>query len=194
MVVYQKRNEILQSVLQEITRYGITAFRVEEISRRMGISKRTIYRIFPAKADLLRQCIVYMTRQLRDRILIYRLEETVEPLDRLQDLIGEYLDSLYCTEGIFLREMKLLPAYRDLYLEVREEWTTTFKGVLQQGQQQGYILEDTDCDLFCDRLMTTLYESRVEEELPRARQWMFCQTILRGIATEKGRGWLEARK
>lgn len=52
-MIYRKRMEILRATRQEITRYGISAFRVEEIAWLMGMSKRTIYRIFPTKANLL---------------------------------------------------------------------------------------------------------------------------------------------
>lgn len=194
MVVYQKKNEILLVVRQEITRYGLHAFRVEELARRMGISKRTIYRIFPAKADILKECIAQMTLQLREKISLVQQGDNAGPLEKGWKLIQLYLDSLYDVESVLLWELKQLPDYRGSYLGVRGVWTETLKYFLLQGQQQGYIREDTECHLFCERLLTALYEARVEEELPHAQQWMFCQTLFRGILTEKGKCYLEKQK
>ena len=69
MHLYQKREAILRSTRQEIFRYGISAFRVEEIARLLGISKKTIYRIFPTSADLLRDCILSMEAEVKGKMI-----------------------------------------------------------------------------------------------------------------------------
>lgn len=69
MHLYQKREAILRSTRQEIFRYGISAFRVEEIARLLGISKKTIYRIFPTRADLLRDCILSMEAEVKGKMI-----------------------------------------------------------------------------------------------------------------------------
>lgn len=186
MHLYQKRDAILRSARQEISRYGIAAFRVEEIARILGMSKRTIYRIFPTKADLLRDCILIMGLQVKGRISLLEKKDREEPIKALWKLLEEYVNGLYNVEGIFLRELKQSPEYGNGWLEIRETWKKAIVKFIEQGKQQGYLLGHTDSSLIGDCLLTALFESRVEEELPHARQLFFCRTLLRGIATQAG--------
>lgn len=186
MHLYQKREAILRSTRQEISRYGISAFRVEEIARILGMSKRTIYRIFPTRADLLRDCILLMGVQVKGRIHLLEKKGGNEPIKMIWQLLEEYINGLYNVEGIFLRELKQSPEYAKEWLEIRETWKKALVKFMEQGKQQGYLLAYTDFSLIGDRLLTALFESRVEEELPHARQLVFCRTLLRGIATQAG--------
>ena len=44
--------DVLQATLEELSRAGYAAFRVDEVAVRAGVNKTTIYRRWPAKADL----------------------------------------------------------------------------------------------------------------------------------------------
>ena len=186
MHLYQKREAILRSTRQEISRNGISAFRVEEVARLLGMSKRTIYRIFPTRADLLRDCILLMGAEVKGRIHALEKKDGNEPVKGIWQLLEEYVDGLYQVEGIFLRELKQSPEYTGKWREVRETWKMALVKFMEQGKQQGDLLAHTDFSLIADRLLTALFESRVEEEFPYARQLVFCRTLLRGIATPAG--------
>lgn len=186
MNLNQKREMILRSARQEIARYGITAFRVEEIARIRVMSKRTIYRIFPTKSDLLRDCILWMGLQVKGKIALFLKGEQEDPMKAVLELLEEYINDLYNVEGIFLKELKQSVEHKKVYLEIRERWYDALTKLLEKCEQKGYILADIQFFPVSERLLTTLFESRVEEEPPRVQQMLFCRTVLRGIATQTG--------
>lgn len=194
MVLYQKRIEILRATRQEIIRYGIAAFRVEEIARLLGMSKRTIYRIFPTKANLLRVCVAEMTQEINCKIKTWQIDDQRDPLDKIGELLTAYVDCLYNVEGIFLREIKQLPLLGDLCAGVREAWTETLLCLLVRCKQEGYVLADTNLPVLSRHLLIALYESRVTDDLPRGQQMAFWRTVLRGSFTWKGINRMEERE
>lgn len=106
MHLYQKREAILRSTRQEIFRYGISAFRVEEIARLLGISKKTIYRIFPTRADLLKDCILSMEAEVKGK-MIYGTNLSIPYPDFIPDDINDY-------RGIIVVRMAKKPQYPEL--------------------------------------------------------------------------------
>ena len=184
--MHQQREAILRTTRQEISRYGISAFRVEEIARILGMSKRTIYRIFPTRADLLRDSILLMGMQVKNGIGRILRNRQAEPMEMVLQLLEEYLDGLYNVEAIFLRELKQSGDYGEQYLGIRRVWYEALEKLLETCRQKGDILENTNLPLICGCLLTGLCEARVEEEPGHARQLAFSHIVLRGIATPAG--------
>ena len=62
------REEIIRTTQELISRNGIRAVRVDEITERLGISKRTLYTMFADKTELVNACLGEMGRSIRRRI------------------------------------------------------------------------------------------------------------------------------
>lgn len=183
--VYRRRQAILRATRQSVIRYGLRAFRVEEVAGMLAMSKRTIYRLFPTKSDLLKACVADMGLHTRLKIDSYLRGEYENPFLNLLDYLREYIDCLYQVESIFLLELKQLPDFQEVYLANRHEWSAGMEQLITACQKRNYILAGVDIPLFSKRLLTALYESRLDG-IPQEGQFAFGSTLLRGISSYAG--------
>ena len=63
-----RRIEILQAACQEFSEKGFAGAKIEQIARRCGIGKSTVYEYFPSKADLLEETAAWMMQQMHDDV------------------------------------------------------------------------------------------------------------------------------
>lgn len=184
------KERIIQITMQLLARKGIRAFRVEEMARLLGMSKRTVYQLFPARVDLLKACISKMDETTRMKISFCTMFGKEYPLLRACYFMEEYVGGLYESESVFWNDLRQLPEFRPSYQDIRKEWLRGGEKVLEFCKRKGCIRPDTDIVRFNEKMLTGLFESRLGGE-PYENQPFFCRIMLRGIATDPGRKWLE---
>lgn len=186
---YVRRKEILTYARQVITRQGIRAFRVGEVAQAMGMSKRTIYRLFPTRTELLKSCLADMNREYYTE----PLPDDDEPFAGLVNLLRQHMARMYEVEIVFLLELKQLPDFAEIYQSQRREWLTGMEKLITLCQRSGYILSGTDPHSFSERILDALIESRLGA-ITCDSQYELCFTLLRGISTAEGIARLEKIK
>ena len=53
------KQEIVKSALNDFTQYGFKTFTMDDLARKLGMSKKTLYEYFPSKNDLVEACLDY---------------------------------------------------------------------------------------------------------------------------------------
>jgi AcrR family transcriptional regulator len=93
------RERILTAARQQVEDFGVRRFTVDDVARRVGVSRVTIYRHFPKKDRLIEAILMYeLNRFLR------AIEEAVEPYETLEEkLVEGFVFAL-----TFLRRHRLL--------------------------------------------------------------------------------------
>lgn len=190
MELYHTRKRIISSTLQSITRNGIHAFRVESLVDHLGISKKTIYRLFPSKKDLIQICLGELNEIIRRKIVPCTADSERNPMLRSLQFMRTYIEELYQPESIFWKDFQRLTEFRELFYSTWQEWQKGGEKILSDCKNKGYIYPDTDIPLMNKRLLTDLFESRLDGEAYNS-QLLFYPIILRGIATDSGRLCLE---
>lgn len=193
MAACDRKKDILTFTRQVITHRGIRAFRVEEVARVMGMSKRTIYRLFPTRTDLLKTCLVEMNREYYSGQSPEEVDSENDSFTGLVNLLKQHLARMYEVEIIFLLELKQLPDFAEIYRSQRREWLMRMEKSITLCQRSGYILTDTDPLSFCERMLNAIYESRLGA-VSSDSQYVLCYTLLRGVATAAGIARLEKIK
>jgi AcrR family transcriptional regulator len=59
------RDRILASAIEQITDFGVRHFTIDELARRVGLSRVTIYRHFPSKDEVLQAALLQELRDFR---------------------------------------------------------------------------------------------------------------------------------
>jgi AcrR family transcriptional regulator len=58
----EARDRILRTAIEQISDFGVRRFTVDELARRVGLSRVTIYRHFPSKSDVLEAALLHELR------------------------------------------------------------------------------------------------------------------------------------
>lgn len=90
---------ILTAAIQQVEDFGVRRFTIDDVARRVGISRVTIYRHFPKKDRLVEAVMLHELHKF-----LRQIESAVEPCETLE----EHLVEGFVFALTFLREHRLL--------------------------------------------------------------------------------------
>ncbi|MDH3244383.1 MAG: TetR/AcrR family transcriptional regulator [Saprospiraceae bacterium] len=174
-------------------RFGIKSVSMDDISRSLGISKKTLYLFTASKQDLVGKIL--------DNYLLEEKEQISAIKDKASDSIHELLlIANHVTE--MLKKLSANTLY-DLRKYYGEHWTKMeserhamiyedIKRNLDRGIEQGLYREDVDTDLLSTlyvRMATFIMDEKIvlkgsDKKVQLYRE--FIRYHIRGIATSKG--------
>ena len=193
--------ELLKGCEQTFRRIGVRAVSMDDIASALGVSKKTLYKYFKDKSDLVLQVFDQMC--IRQDARICSLAENGE--NAIDAVIGamEYMQSE-------LREMHpsmlfdLKKYYPDAMQRLEDHKLKNMQGYLlrniKRGQKEGFYREDFDAKLISRlhmAMVQTMTDPSTLEEFGRPLselQQELHAYHLRGIATERGMAYYHQRK
>jgi AcrR family transcriptional regulator len=188
------RQAILDASCRKFASFGYKWVTVQEIASELGISKKTIYRFFNSKDDILRE------------IVVGKVNSLLETFRGIQDARGFAVDKIQMISEIVGTQFN--EQWQKILMEVRTNAPALFKeieGILQSkvahawqnmfidGQKKGWIRKDIDPVVFTTAYIGVVRElmkvdflskhSLTESEVPKQVFRIFTE----GILTEKAR-------
>ncbi|MGB1216328.1 MAG: TetR/AcrR family transcriptional regulator [Saprospiraceae bacterium] len=132
-----KKLEILEKVHTLFMRYGIKSVTMDDISRHLGVSKKTLYQYVENKADLINQTIE--NQICNEKIMINSLcESSVDPIEEMLNIARHV--------SLILRELNpsvvfdLQKYYNDSWQLLRSLQEEHISGVIEKNIQKGIDL------------------------------------------------------
>ena len=186
------RDSIISATIDLITRHGIRAVRVDEISASLGISKRTLYETFRDKTELVVASIEEIGRRQQLVYVEYLKQHSgdEESLANLFWIITRLVESLYAVDTSYLSEVRRRLEYQPVFLAGREFWLTHVDQFLRKCTEQG-LLERRFGDFpLAHRLLVSLYSYRLDDVTIDELLTYSC-IFIRGMATAKGIAWID---
>ena len=190
MDVCTRKTAIIRTTRQLIIRNGIRAVRIDDIAEVMGISKRTVYETFSAKAELVQTCLKEIERDIRQKVSATSVYSGQNPIARVLALTEECIDLLHNTERSFWYDIKYMPEYRHIFSGIKKYVLHETVAAMDVCRREGYIKTDTDTILFSEILLSSLYRARLDHH-PYPHQITFGHIMIRGIAETPGIVWLD---
>jgi len=174
-------------------RYGIKSITMDDIARKLGVSKKTLYQYVENKEDLIQQVVYQHT--LEEKEAIERISAEANNAVEEIYLIAKYVVSL-------LRQVSPTTMY-DLQKYYRNIWDmvealhqqfvlTIIKANLQRGIKEELYRQDIDVDVIAKLYVGNTSLVTNEDFFPLkeyARDRIFTEFIkyhIRGIASSKG--------
>lgn len=140
------RDKIIQSATGKIRRYGFRRFTIEDIASDLGISKKTIYKHFTGKEEIISAVCSTHRERMKEKFLA--IMATTE---------GAWQDKLmrfFCHEAqgdvdeqLALELKKYYPDVWDRQKVINEFMAEQIKDFLRQGVAGGDIRPDIDIDV-----------------------------------------------
>jgi AcrR family transcriptional regulator len=187
------KNKILNYAHQKFMKGGFYKVSMDELAFELGMSKKTIYKYFPSKENLVGEISFLFRENIKEQIqtIIKSNENAVIKITELLKTIGERLAKV--DERMLGDLQKHLP---HIWAEIDEFRTKQinkfFTKIIDQGRGEGFIVN------FPIEIIMTVYLSSIRAiinpsfvmnnkfSLKEAMDYTF-KIVLNGILTEKGR-------
>ncbi|WP_455584364.1 TetR/AcrR family transcriptional regulator [Bacteroides sp.] len=188
--ITEKRLVVFTS--QSLRQYGIRAVRMDDIAHNMAISKRTIYEIYASKDNLINTCLESYLNRIENLFHIIRYNSS-ESLICLWKIAKAYIENLYKAECAFWLDVEQCLEYKYIYAAYNRIWSAELSRTIVACQEEKYIINNLNIQLFLESFTTLLYNARITGCLPTM---LHCSAyyMLRGIMTNQGIELFEEKK
>jgi len=150
--------EIIDHSITQFMSYGFKSVSMDDLSTQMGISKKTIYKYFDGKEELISSCLKDYLRQ--EEQLLQHLEQS--SVDAVEDMIrtSEHFMNTF-------REMRsgnlyeLQKYYKSVWLQI-VDWESQFikqrmSNNLKRGISEGLYRDNIDPEIISDLYVQNIY-------------------------------------
>jgi AcrR family transcriptional regulator len=180
--------------------YGIKSISIEDIAKKTGTSKKTIYKEYKCKDDLVREFFISEYTQLKQKMksLVNANLNAITQIVQLYFLVHRKI--ILINPSVLFDLKKYYP---DLFREAIALHRKTIKGnfflVLMRGKKENLFLQNIDAGSIAN-LITVLIESCVYSRLiANTNEWTmtpnhFLDFHFRGICTPMGLDKWESQK
>lgn len=197
----EKRERIIEEALQLFMKYGIRNITMDDLSKHLGISKRTIYEHFKNKDSLLLHCIESFSADQKCQINQI-IRESSHVIDSVYRIIGEKSTLMRNLNPLFMEDMrKYHPAmFKLIHKRYELEDNSLTEKLLIKGKEEGIFLPEINTSLVT-RFMQEMLRLFGDNEVFPYEQYNRIEMIdniflafIRGLCTTKGLKILESFK
>ena len=143
------KQEIVKSALNDFMQYGFKTFTMDDLARKLGMSKKTLYEYFPSKNDLVEACLDYA--------LDITIAKTDTFLQGEHSLIENVFRNQKKMQDIFnLNSVRPIWELKKYYPKIYERMDAEFTKcdylfidkILEQGSSENLFRKDIDLQFF----------------------------------------------
>jgi AcrR family transcriptional regulator len=184
---------IIQQTLSLFKKMGIRSITMDLIAEHLGMSKRTLYELFPNKDDLVKACLTKALNERKQRAqeIVSKSEHIIETFILFMRL---HINELKQVNPLFLYDLKKY--HPEVSCEKTTEFTTTMQEniskFIEMGKEQNFFRKDVDSLIHAKLIyeqVNILQNTDIFPPDQYSPSKIFEQatyTFIRGIATEKG--------
>lgn len=198
--VKENKREIIIQILPIFRRYGIKSITMDDIARNLGISKKTLYKYFCNKNDLVKSVIDYRIAQIRNQIKdqISESDNAIDEIIRISSTMYNYLKKI--TPATQFDLSKYYKPAGDTFNQFQQKHVkTTVINNLKRGMDEGLYRKNLQTELIADFFLAIIKEITAKNHLQNETEKILNTHIemvryhIRGIASHKGMDYLLER-
>ncbi|MEW6455958.1 MAG: TetR/AcrR family transcriptional regulator [Acidobacteriota bacterium] len=144
---YNQHKEKILELSQEILfKKGYSGLKVDELAKELSMSKKTIYKIFASKEEIVKNMIKRFLIRI-DREVSHIVKSYDDPLQRLQQIIYYMGNELSKIEKPYFDLKKVLPSLWKETEDFREKKFKYLHDILKEGKEKGWIRNDVNLEI-----------------------------------------------
>ncbi len=149
MAEVEDKQRIVDVSSKRFMESGISKVTLDEIATELGMSKKTMYKFFPSKEDLLKTIVHTMMNGLRVRVeaVVNSDKPFVEKAPELLALIGHQI-SIMSKQFLFDLQRFTPELWKEIDDFRRQRILTNVRKIFIQAQDEGVFRKDLDIELF----------------------------------------------
>ena len=190
-----KKSVIIKYTIRRFMESGYSGVLTDDIARGCGISKATLYSLFPSKEALISECIDAVVAEvsglvspvLRDGSLSY-----FERLNRMFEIVSGFLSRVNAAALENLRR-NFPAAYEKIDDSRKKLILSNISAMMAEGKERGFVLPETDPALIAHMFIgvaSHIIDPDTLSEFGRTPDRLMMSAvpvIIRGCLTEEGR-------
>ncbi|MBI3233956.1 MAG: TetR/AcrR family transcriptional regulator [Bacteroidetes bacterium] len=195
----EPKYKILKAAEQVFMRIGVKSVTMDDISKELGISKKTLYQFVSDKNDLIKQCFTVSLDQ--NCMMIAELHKIENPIDEVLEIMKHMSLTMKKMNPMALHEIRrFYPESWTLFETYKHEYI--LKSVIsnfEKGIKKGYYRKKIDIQILA-KIYVEVISLLMGDQLFTSHDYSFQQIYLqfmdyhlRGICTAKGIEHLETR-
>ena len=154
------RNDIILSTIEVFNDRGVT-FTMSDVATNIHISKKTIYKEFDTKEELLDTVVDYIFDNIKAKEEQIMNDKSLSTVDKLRKILGampeNYRDIDFQNVYPFLE--KFPDVYRKMQYRLATGWENTIS-LIEQGKKEGVVRKNVDI-----RFIKVMLEASIEKVL-----------------------------
>ncbi|WP_455586930.1 TetR/AcrR family transcriptional regulator [Bacteroides sp.] len=174
------RRQIIDYTKREMVLHGVSRLTMDTISQSMGMSKRTLYQLFPSKVCLVRICLAEFTAEKRNRLLMQQEQEEHSSTESLFRTMDAYTALLHSLDRTLLSDLAEDTDYQPVVEREKTFWLQQLADALNLCKACGVLLPDVNPDRLAIEVLTLLYENCLRGA-SYATQRLLSYSLLRGF-------------
>lgn len=182
-------DKIVEKALELFREKGVRAVRMDDISKDLKMSKRTIYEMFSDKEQILLECLRLNTARSRETYL-KKLNDSNNIMEVLCFFVRHSLSKFSDVNPLFFVEAVRYQSVREYLEKVRAEENEAKREFLNRGIEEGLLVADINyevLDLINRAAINNIISEKVYEKVSVSELfYTFIMVFLRGMLTEKG--------
>lgn len=196
-----KERKIADRTREIFMKYGIRSVSMDDISRELGMSKKTLYQHVLNKSDLVNRVLQFSHDEFEQKIrsIVTKEHNAIDDLLEISLITGEHMKEVNISVAFDLQKY-----YPEIYRKFLEKKRTIVSKYLKENIEKGIRENIYRSDLNIE-LIAKLYVQKIEDlhdpnffekgniTFTEVFQVMF-ENHIRGIANEKGINYFEERK
>lgn len=184
------RDQILKVAMREFTTIGVKSVKMDDIARKLRISKRTLYEIYENKETLLLECVERRMQAFEAVMERFCAEGNKHVIDILLEFYRLQMEELRDMNPLYFEDLHKYPRVVDYIERARKEHDVCSMDFFERGVQDGYFRGDFNYELI-SRLGNSMMQNVMEHKLYNlySLQDIFRNVIMlfiRGMCTAKG--------
>ena len=192
------KEEIVKRALEEFMHYGFKSFTMDDLAHKLGMSKKTLYELFPSKTDLVESTLDYVLQMTCKNIENFVQGEgsVIENVFRNERTVQEVFN-INSDRPIWELKKYYPKTYERMNVETAKADAIFIDKVMERGIQEGLFREDINLEFF-KIFYTAVQRMKAQSELFPETEFSFWETIytiieyfFRILVNEKGLKELE---
>jgi AcrR family transcriptional regulator len=191
----ETKKRIMEGARALFFRFGFSKVTMDEAAENLGMSKKTLYRFFPSKEDLLEEITRTHMAECDAHLSAICEEKDVDPLDKLKNYMN-YVATLFAmmSDALLYDLRRNAPEIWKMIEEHRQQCLQGgFCTLIKEGRHKGRFRKDVDEKLFVliyATVVKDILNPEVLSGLPFKPNQVFdtlVKVLFEGLLTDKAR-------
>lgn len=184
------RDKIIAYAMREFYQRGVKAVKMDEISRGLHVSKRTVYEIFGDKEELLLAGLKQQQEESRAELEQYARTQANNVIDIISFVYKNQMRRSEHVGVVFYEEIHKMPRVLELLRSDHDQQRVESRRFFETGVREGLFRKDMNWEVLMD-VGHVVMEEIMHRQLYKEHSMQeifdnYIMLIIRGFCTERG--------